>query len=165
MTNKTKEILKTVVDFIESIVAENKTEAEAARTTKATLKFQADLLAFNKDPSVTGNYPFLLGLGKPDEAISEIEIDKIIFYLEDIGLGGEVVKRFVNGYVCGFLGHKALSAFKEYTEKNPSEAKVMNIQTNGIVTDNLEFLGFYTAKSKPLIEFADMARAQIASME
>lgn len=164
MKNEKTAVLNSILGYIEAMQINAKTSSEALESVSLIANFQDKLERFNNNSGVSGSFPFILGLGKPDEALSEADIDKFIAAAEEAGLGNLVVKREINGYVCGFFHHDALDFVSHYAENEGGYIKWMNLQTNGIVLHDIDFVGFYSAKIPDLLDFAEKVKKSIENL-
>jgi hypothetical protein len=145
-----RQILQTVYTFIETITCPDEEAQDSRAVSEIVNGLERDLAAYNMDAAQTDSRPFMLVHVAPGTPLAEVEIDKIILAADESGLADQFCKAPVNGFVCGFFGHKATAFVEGYLKAHVPHASYMNMSANGIVFSDFQLVGLYTASRETL---------------
>lgn len=144
MPGTNRDIIAKSVNFIELILGTPGKDNLDAETTKDEIKaFQSSLIRFNEDPTFVQARPFMLISTCKSEILAQTDADEVMIDAQSAGLDREFKKIVVNDISMLFFSHKV----RGWVDQRISGTDIAytNMLSNGLVTDDFHFVGFYTA--------------------
>lgn len=140
------EILKEVSRFVDYLIRfGDDTRVEVRRTISS---FQMNLADYNLDPRNKESRPFFLINKDLTRKISSQTTLKILAMASDIDLHKNFIKVDGSGNELLFFGHDAVEFIDTILDK--FDLRYTNIMSNGIVFNEVNLIGFYSAPKERL---------------